>query len=802
MTAGDIRQACRSIVRVPAVSAVVVLSLGIGIGINTVVFSWIQARILKPIPGVVDGAGVRLIEPKSDAGLYTGASWPEYRDLRAGLRSFEHVFAARMAPLYVGEPGAVERVFGLLVSDNYFSALGLEPALGRFFTPEEVSDGGREPVAVISHRLWQTRFGGSADVLTRTVRINARELTVIGVTPAVFQGTTLGLQFDAWLPATLARSVANGSRETDDRSIRGYSVMGRLRPGVRPGEAQSELDGLMRELARAYPATNATIAGEVLPFHMSPRGPQRMLNVALALLQGIMLLLLLAVCGNVANLMLARANARQKEMGIRLALGARPHRVVSLLLTESVLLALGGGALGAAIAVWGTQGLLILPMTGLPVRFQTSIDGTGLAFALGLGVLCGLLFGAAPAYQLARLDPYTVFRAGARTAGRSRLRQTLMAAQVALAVMVLIVAGMFFRGVLETRSSDTGFRREGIVLAAYDLSGRTSEPAFTRGLADRTLHRIRSLPFVESAAIASSVPLDIHGLPSRVFSIDGYTRTDGTFDEALTNVVTPGYFDVMGIAFVAGGDFTSLSDRSSARQAIVNEAFVRRYVPAGEALGRQLRARGGPYTVVGVVRTALANAFGEPPTPVIYFSYRDVPQPRGEIHVRLRTGAAASAGAEIGRAMRDVDPELPVFNMRTMAEHVDTNLIFRTIPARMFAVLGPMLLILAAIGIYAVVAYAVSLRTQEIGVRRALGATAQRVVVMLVGESVGVATLGGLVGWSIAFVAVSDFAPGGRLDPVVFAAAPAVLLAVAALASWLPARRAARIEPVDALRQS
>ena len=796
----DLRQAARAIGRMPGVASVVVLSLAFGIGVNTVVFSWIQARLLNPIPGVARGAAVRLIEPKTEAGVYAGASWPEFKDMREGLRSFESVFAARMTPLYVGEAGSVERLFGLLVSDNYFTALGVQPAIGRFFRPEEVSRPGDAPLAVISYRLWQTRFLGSPDVLTRTVRINAQPLTVIGVTPEAFQGTTVGLQFDAWLPATLAPAVTNGSREIEDRAMRGYSIMGRLRPSATQAQAQVELDAFMNQLATAYPATNARVSGEILAFTQSPRGPQRMLNTALAVLQGIMLVLLLAVCGNVANLMLARASARHKEMGIRLSLGARPGRVASLLLTENVLLGLMGAALGALIAVWGTQGLMILPTAGLPLRFQTRIDAISLLFAMTLGVASGLLFGAAPAAHLARTDPQSAFREATRGAGRSRLRHGLMGVQVALAVIVLLVAGMFLRSVVETRGVDPGFDRDGVVLAAYDLSGRTADAAFSRGLATRTLDRLHALPAVAGAAIASSIPLDIHGLPSRMFTVDGHARSDAGFDEAVANIVTPGYFAVMAIPFVAGGDFAPLTDAAAPRQAIVNEEFVRRYVPTGEPLGRQVRTRGQDFTIVGVVRNSLYNAFGEPPTPAIHFSYRDMPQPRGEIHARFRGADDAAAGAEIRRAMRELDPDLPVFNVRSLNQHVDTNLIFRRIPAQMFAGLGPLLLVLASIGIYAVVAYTVALRTREIGVRMALGATARRVVRQLVGESLRVAAIGGLLGWALALGLALRFAPPGAITGAVFATVPVLLLAVAALACWIPAQRAARVDPSIALR--
>ena len=797
----ELRQAVKSVARMPVLSAVVIVSLGLGIGVNTVVFSWIQARILDPIPGVSAGAAVRLIEPKTEAGMYAGASWPEYLDMQRGLRSFDEVFAARMAPLYVGEPGNVERLYGLLVSDNYFSALGVEPAIGRFFDGAESPSDEYAPIAVISHRLWQSRFAGSPGVLSQTVRINGQALTVIGVTPPEFQGTTVGLQFDAWLPATLARVVANGSREIDERTIRGYSVMGRLRSGVTSRQAQEELNGFMRQLAQAYPTTNARVTGEILAFTDSPRGPQRLLNTALAVLQAIMLLLLLAVCGNVATLMLARASARQKEVGIRLSLGARRWQVASQLLTENVVLGVLGAALGALLAVWGTQGLLVLPMTGLPIRFQTQVDGMGLAFAMTLGVLSGLIVGAAAAAQLARVNPQAALREGAK-GGRasSRLRHALMAVQTGLAVTVLLVAGMFFQGFLETRTTDPGFARDGVLLAAYDLAGRSADTSFSRDLAARTIERLGALPSIEAVAIASSVPLDIHGLPSRMFTVDGHARSDDGFDEALANTVTPGYFDVMGIRFVAGSDFASMRDVSAPRQAIVNEEFVRRYVSRGEPLGRQIQTRGGPYVIVGVVRNSLYNAFGEPPTPAIYLSYRDLPQPRGEIHLRVRDIDAGAAATAVRQALRELDPDLPVFNARSMHQHVETNLIFRRIPAQMFSVLGPLLLLLAAIGIYAVVAYAVSLRTREIGVRMALGATAERVVRQLVTEHLGIAALGGLLGWSVTFFVAMTAAPSERLGVLVFGLVPVILLAVAGLACWIPARRAAAIDPASALR--
>jgi predicted permease len=609
-----------------------------------------------------------------------------------------------------------------------------------------------------------------------------------------------GLQFDVWFPATLAPVVANGSRELEDRSIRGYNVMGRLGPAVTRQQAQAELAALMTRLEREYPETNAGLKGEVLPFYASPNGPQRMFNAALGVLQALMLLVLLAVCGNVANLLLARGSAREAEIGIRLSLGAGRGRIASLVMAEAVLLGCAGASLGAVMAVWGTKALLVLPMTGLPLRLQTSIDGMGLAFALLLGMASAVVFGAAPALQLARTDPFTALRRGRDAVRRSRLRRSLMGAQVALAILVLLVAGMFFRSFMETRSTDPGFRRDGVMLAAYDFSGRAESEAFSRTLAARTLDAARALPGVEAAAIASSVPLDIHGLPSRTFTVDGHARTDGGVDEALTNTVTPGYFEVMAIPFLGGTDFAPLIDTHAPPQAIVNDAFVRRFVGLGNALGRRLRTRGGTYVICGVVKNSLYNAFGEPPTPIIYLSYRDLPRARGEVHLLVGTGDSSAAAGALLRAMREIEPELPVFNLRSLEAHVDTNLVLRKIPAQMFSVLGPLLLALAAIGIYAVVSYTVSLSTREIGVRMALGATASRVVWAFVGEHMKVAAAGATVGWIVAY-GFAMHVPSRSGDGGVFVMVPALLLAIATLACWLPARRAARVDPSSALRR-
>jgi predicted permease len=375
-----------------------------------------------------------------------------------------------------------------------------------------------------------------------------------------------------------------------------------------------------------------------------------------------------------------------------------------------------------------------------------------------------------------------------------------MAAEVALALMVLLVAGLFFRSLIETREISTGFRRSGVVLAAYDLSGRNPTNAVARDFADRLLERLQTIPGARSAAIATQVPLDIHGLPLRPFVIEGRARPDGQPDRALSNTVTHGYFETMGIAIVQGMDFAERPVEGQRPQVIVNEAFVRRFLGGSEPIGRTVQNRDRNYVICGVVRDSLYESFDESATPIVYFAFRDRPAWAGEIHLQVAAGSETLIAAELRRAVRDVDPALPIYDVRTLEEHVEKNLFLRRIPARMFVVLGPLLLALAAIGIYAVVAYAVAQRTTEIGVRMALGATGTRVVGEVVFDTLRVVAGGAVLGWLLVYIVQIHLAPGRPLAMSVFAGAPAILLAVATLACWLPAQRASKVDPMVALR--
>jgi len=365
---------------------------------------------------------------------------------------------------------------------------------------------------------------------------------------------------------------------------------------------------------------------------------------------------------------------------------------------------------------------------------------------------------------------------------------------------VLIAAALFLQSFRSARQTDPRFRPEGILLAAYDLSGRNPDEVSERQFAARLLDHLRSLPDVEAAAIATNVPLDLHGIPRRPFTVQGRVRTEAGQDRAISNTVTPGYFKVMGIPLLEGTEFAGMGDRTAPPQAIVNEEFVRRYLNGADAIGRRIQTRGGSFAIIGVARNSLYDAFGEPTQPAVYLSYRDRPQDQGEIHLRTRSGNETAVTSEARAVLRELDPMLPLYDVRTFSQHIERNLFLRRIPARMFAVLGPLLLGLAAIGIYAVVSYAVARRTKEIGVRLTFGATSGRVILQIIRENLGVITWGTAIGWVLALVISVRVMTKGPVNLPVFLGVPAILLGVATLACWIPARRASRIDPMAALR--
>jgi predicted permease len=799
----DLRHAWRSLAATPVLSAIVAASLAIGIGANTVIFSWLQVVRWKPLPAVSGAASFYTIEPKTDAGVYLGSSWLDFRDLRPRLKSFEWLEAFRMTPLTVGEAPNVTRAAGLFVSGGYFRSLGLKPAIGRLLEDADVGVPRERPVLVISDDYWRSHFAASPSVVGSHLRVNTLVFTVVGVAPPRFQGTTLGLAFDIWMPATMAPAVVEGSSELEDRSQRGYVILGRLRPGVHDESAQRELDAAMRELSVTYPQTNTSLGAELASFTTPPRGPQRMIGAALVFLQVLMALVLVAVCSNVANLMVAKISARQREFGTRLALGASRFRASKLILVETSLLALAGTAGGLLLATWGLGilqiGQLAIP---LPVRFQVGIDGTALAFAIGAGILATILIAGAPMLFLGRLQPYQLVRDGISGGGRrTGFGQVLTGVQVALASLVLATAALFVGRFQETRGTDPGFKAAGVLLAAYDLAGRVTTTDQNRDFASRALAAARSIPGVSSAALASSVPLDIHGLPSRPFTIEGRARPDAAEDRALSIVVSDGYLETMGVRLLEGRDVGRVDGATDVNEAIVNEAFVERYLPGQPVIGRRLQSRGTTYVIVGVSATTVSEAFGEPPTPLVLYSFAASPGSMTEIHLRTAPGMESAVSSSLLRTFQRMDATVPLYNIRTLEQHITTNLVLRRVPAQMFLVLGPLLLFLAASGVYAVVDYGVSQRTSEIGVRLALGARPWQVVRVIVAETMSIAAVSVVGATAIVTLIDLHLVRGGTRDLPALVVTPLLLLTVAAIAGYLPARRASLVNPTVAMRE-
>src|SRR5437899_1695026 len=664
----DLRTATRTISRMPGLAAVIIVSLAIGIGVKTSIFSCIQLILFEPMPAVSGAANFLLVEPRREMGGYPGASWLEYRDLQTQIPALHDIVASQMVPFNVGERGQTERTHGQLVSGNYFSALDLKPAIGRFIRPEEAERPGTEPVVVISYDYWQTRFRGAPEAVGQKSRVNDSDLIVIGVAPREFQGTMIPLKFELWVPATMGPALLGRALYLEDRSSRGFSLIGMLSPGATREEAQAEFSTAMAQLARDYPEASAGISAEIHPFWKAPRGPQQWL------------------------------------------------------------------------------------------------------------------------------------RSSSNTSPRSRARKVLMGVEVGLAMVVLIAAALFLESFRSARQTDPRFRPEGILLAAYDLSGRNPDEASEREFAARLLERLRSLPDVEAAAIATNVPLDLHGIEARPFTVQGRVRTEPGQDRAISNTVTPGYFKVMAIPLLEGNDFADMRDKAAPAQAIVNEEFVRRYLDGANAIGRRIQTRAGSFLIIGVARNSVYDAFGEPVQPAVYFSYRDISEDQCEIQLRTRSGNETALAAEARAVLRDLDPMLPLYDVRTFSQHIERNIYLRRIPARMFVVLGPLLLGLAAIGIYAVVSYAVARRTREIGVRLAFGATSGRVVLQIIRENLGAITWGTAIGWVLALVISFRAMTKGVINLPVFIAVPAILLGIATLACWIPAHRASRIDPMAALR--
>jgi putative ABC transport system permease protein len=811
----DLRFALRMMRHNPGFTIAAVISLALGIGVNSAVFSFADALLLRPLPVPRPSEVVTLSStvPDMPLGSFGSASYPDYLDFRDRSKSFRGLTAFAMTQVGLAEkPEDLPQLrLALVVSGDFFRVLGVAPGIGRDFSPDEDRVAGRDAVLLLGYDTWHQRFGEDPKILGRIIRVNDIEFRIIGVAPRDFTGVDPFVRPDLYIPATMLPRVA-GSRAhlLDDRDNRYFTLKGRLLPGVSIAQAQAELTDIAGALEKTWPDTNRNHGVRIrteLQVRVEQSPPQAGLA---AMLLGIAGLVLLIACANVANLLLSRARTRSLEMAVRLAIGAGRRRLLRQLLTESLVLALAAGALGLLLADSGADYFSSIRFrTDLPISLSARLDQRVLWFSLAASVLSALLFGLAPAIRSCRTDLIGPLKSSEsdRSRGRTLGKNALVICQVGLSLMLLVAASTFFRGFRHALLESPGFRTDHLLMMSFDPGLVRYSPKQTGQFYETLVDRARQVPGVRSAALSATVPFGT-SLASRPIVAEGYTYPRAkSSDSVFYSTVSEQYFDAMGTAILRGRAFQATNRAGSALVAIVNEALASRYWPNQDAIGKRLRlGADGPWAeVIGVARTAKYLFMAENPTPFLYLPLAQNPAQRMTLLVHTAPDATAMA-APLRDVVRSIDRHQPVFDVRTMDEfYKERGLrIFRMI-VEVVGSSGLLGLSLALIGIYGLVAYSVSRRTREIGVRMALGANSHDILRMVLRQGTTLALIGigtGILG-SVALVkaicALFSRTDTNVFEPWGFIAVPLVLLAATMLACYIPARTAARIDPNQAL---
>ncbi len=826
----DLSYGLRTMRRSPGLTAVAVLSLALGIGANTAIFSLMNAVMLRDLPVknpdqlVLLGTG-RASGSTDDFASTPLYSYPFYRELQQKNQVFSAVSAVLSLTFNsmhgaVGESGSLEPMDVQLVSGTYFSMLGVEPILGRAFTQADDEPAGGHPIAVVSYSWWKRRFARDPSVLGNTVRLGSTVYTIVGVTPPDFFGTTVGQSPDLWIPLSMEKQISPGWNGLDNKWFQSLDVLGRLKPGVTVTQAEANVNLLARqiwhEFAGAVLTKEQQIALKRANIQLTPaaRGLSRLrfqFSLPLQILMAVVGLVLLIACANIANLLLARATTRQREIAVRMAIGAGRARLIRQMLTESFLMALCGGALGVAFAWWASEALLAMVSTGSrPLPLSVAPDGRVLLFTFLVSLITALLFGTAPALRATRLDLTPALKEGrgvASIASSSRLSKILIASQVALSLLLLIAAGLFLRTLVNLANVSTGFDKKNVLLFGIDPSDvGYKEDARLANLYGQIEQRVSAQPGVRAASI-SFFTFNEGGWDGPV-EVEGRNLAASADNDVLHNVVGSGYFATLGIPVLFGRVFTRDDTAASPKVAVINETMARQFFPGGSPIGRRFGTGNDPkhssdFEVVGVVKDAKYISLREKQWPAAYYPYTQNLQYYNDLDVRY-SGDPKAIVAEVRRAVGQVDHNLPLTYNDTLAQQVDRSVTSQTLIARLSAFFGLLAVFLACIGLYGLMSYAVTRRTNEIGIRMALGAGKTNVLWMVMRESLTLAALGIAIGMPVALAAsrlVSKMLYGlGPVDPLSMIAAAVLLLAFAALAGYLPARRAARVDPMVALR--
>jgi putative ABC transport system permease protein len=801
--AQDLRYSVRSLAARPGFAAVTILTIAIGIGANAAIFGVVNAVLIEPLPFPAAERLV-IVWGKTKSGSLP-ASWPEYVDWREQTRSFEEMGVWRGQSVNLTGGEAPDRLIGSFVTASFLDLIGARAVLGRTLRPDETEVETSKPVAVLSHDAWTRRFGADPGILGRSLVLNGKPRTVVGVLGPEFG--TGRFPFDAWFLATEVwlpvADFPNGMARGQNELI----VVARLRPGVSRAAAESDVSLVARRLEQAYPDAHAGRAVRVVPLRDEIAGPAR---TPLFVLLGAVGFVLLIACGNVANLLVTRAAQRQREMAMRAALGAARGRLVRQLLTESVVIAAAGGALGLALAFALLRGLLAIVPRGIGLPERIAIDPTVLLFTAVVALATALVFGLVPALQGSRPDLEMALREAGRTAagvgGRRRLRDTLVVAEVALSLVLVVGAGLLLRTMHALGTADPGFRPERLLTMEFRVPpSKYQRPEQIAAFFRHILERMRAVPGVESVALVRAVPFSGNSGGS-AYLVEGRPQEPGTEPIAQTNIVSPGYFRLMGIPVLKGREFAETDTDRTTPVAVVSATFARQAWPDEEAIGRQFRYKGQdrPLTVIGVVGDVRHGSFTEPPRAQAYTAHEQDPKIFACVVART-AGEPLALARPIREAIWSIDPDQPVWKVRSM----DSLLQSARGPARALGTLlgafAAIAMFLAGVGLYGVLSGVVSQRTREIGIRVALGAPVERVIGLVVGRGMALTALAialGLAGAAaLSRLMASELFGVRPLDPPTFAAAAALLALVALAACYVPARRAARLDPVVALAE-
>jgi macrolide transport system ATP-binding/permease protein len=812
----DIRYGVRMLSKNPGVTLVAIVTLALGIGANTAIFSGVSAFLMRPLKVPHAGELIRPLEIAEDRGIADEFSYPDFLEYRNQSTSFKGLAAEDMIQAAIDAENQNDVIWGQVVSANYFDVLEVKPILGRTFLPEEDKTPGANPIVVLSHSFWQRRLAGDQNVVGKTVQLNNRAYQVIGVAPEYFVGTKFALSLDFWTPISMAEELRRNPGILAERGSHWMNVIGRLKPGVSVAQASAETSAIATRLNQAYPenrpgTTQAMVMSEIDGRWQELGG---VFNSGGAIAMAIVGLILLIACANVANLMLARAAARRKEIGIRLALGANRARLVRQLLTESMLLSLAGGGLGLLLAFWVTdlmEGFIPVLEYNIVKNFF-ALDSRALVFTLIVSLGTGLIFGLAPAWHSSNPDVVPVLKGDPEHAQRGKrrafsLRNVLVVAQVALSLVVLVCGGLFIKSFRKAQTMDPGFdNHNGLIMSlSPTLVGYDEEQA--RNFYRQVVERVSHVPGVEAAAFTRTLPLGDSSNSNGPVLKEGETLARGIAGRnIMTNVVSPGYFKTMQIPILDGRDFDDRDTAKTQRVVIVNERMAQTLWPGESAVGKRMfigaESRDG-LEVVGVVKTGKYRNLAEDPKPFFYSPMGQRRPATMALVIRPSVDPRSLVGA-IRSEVQALDRRVPVFAIKTMAEHKTYALWAPDMAASFSLAFDFLAILLSAVGLYSVMAYVVSQRTREVGIRMALGANRADVMKMITRQGMRLAAVGVVIGLLLALAVaqvLSSLLIGiSGYDVTTFILVPVLLAAVALVACYLPARRATKVNPLVALR--